>query len=85
MDNVHFLLYNPPVIDEKFGLRASAINESVRLTSDLLLHDIQTLFFVVTRRSTEIALTYLRDRFPGRNNEIRGYRAGSPPQRTPRD
>ena len=76
----HFLLYNPPIIDEKFGLRASSINESVRLTSDLLAYGIQTLFFVVTRRTTEIALTYLRDRFPGRNNEIRGYRAGFLPK-----
>lgn len=76
----HFLLYNPPIIDERFGLRASALLESVRLTADLLNHNIQTLFFVTTRRSTEIALTYLRDRFPGRKQEIRGYRSGFLPK-----
>jgi DEAD/DEAH box helicase domain-containing protein len=86
----HFLLYNPPVMDESLGLRKSSMMESVRLTQDLLENDVQSVVFARSRRSVEMILTYLQD--DGRNsildprksnNElsnigapIRGYRSG---------
>ena len=56
----HFLLYNPPVIDEALGLRKSSMMESVRLTQDLLANDIQSVVFARSRRSVEMMLTYLQ-------------------------
>jgi DEAD/DEAH box helicase domain-containing protein len=56
----HFIIYNPPVTDPALGLRKSALLESVRLTNDLLAHDVQNVVFARTRRSVEIILTYLQ-------------------------
>ena len=56
----HFLLYNPPVIDEALGLRKSSMMESVRLTQDLLANDIQSVVFARSRQSMEMMLTYLQ-------------------------
>ncbi|MBI2758982.1 MAG: DEAD/DEAH box helicase [Chloroflexi bacterium] len=82
----HFLLYNPPVIDEALGLRKSSLLESVRLAKDLLANDVQSVVFARSRRSVEIILTYLQPSPPsplpnlgeGRRGEgkIRGYRSG---------
>jgi DEAD/DEAH box helicase domain-containing protein len=77
----HFLLYNPPVIDEALGLRKSSLQESVRLAQDLLKHEVQTVVFARSRRSVELLLTYLhpspaRRREAGGEGEIRGYRSG---------
>jgi len=57
----HFLLYNPPVIDEAIGLRKSYLMESVRLAQDLLANNIQSVVFTRSRRSVEIVLTYLQE------------------------
>ena len=84
----HFLLYNPPLVDKSLGLRKSSLLESVRLTQDLLKHNIQSVVFARSRRSVEIILTYLQDetkeeRRKNANAEIfplssfiRGYRSG---------
>jgi DEAD/DEAH box helicase domain-containing protein len=83
----HFIIYNPPVTDAALGLRKSALLESVRLTNDLLAHDVQSVVFARTRRSVEIILTYLQgmgdqrteNNFPDRSvlpSSIRGYRSG---------
>lgn len=58
-----FLIYNPPVIDADLGLRRSALQESVRLAEDLLAMDVQTILFGRTRRTVELVLTYLRQRW----------------------
>jgi DEAD/DEAH box helicase domain-containing protein len=55
----HFLLYNPPVVDEALGLRKSSLLESVRLARDLGANDMQSVIFARSRRSVEIILTYL--------------------------
>ncbi len=81
----HFILYNPPVIDESLGLRKSATHEAVRLAGDLLETGTQAVVFARSRRSVEILLSYIqpspssplppgeRRRGDGR---IRGYRSG---------
>jgi len=53
----HFLIYNPPIIDPDLGIRASVINESIRLADDLFTSDIQTIVFSRTRRSVVIDFT----------------------------
>ncbi len=55
----HFLLYNPPVIDEALGLRKSSIMESVRLARDLQACGLQSVVFARSRRTVEMMLTYL--------------------------
>jgi len=56
----HFLIYNPPIINPELGLRASLIQESLRIVKDLHTYDIQTILFGRTRRTVEILLRYLR-------------------------
>ena len=84
----HFLLYNPPIVDEALGLRASTLLESVRLAQDVLSAGLQSVVFARSRRSVEIILTYLQEtptlRPPpnsknlgeGWGGGVRGYRSG---------
>jgi DEAD/DEAH box helicase domain-containing protein len=80
----HFLIYNPPVIDTALGLRKSAVQESVRLSQDLLTHDVQSVVFARSRRGVEMLLKYLQELPPpfsakmgeGWGGGIRGYRSG---------
>lgn len=74
----HFLIYNPPIIDQVTGLRRSIIQESIRLADDLLTYKIQSILFARSRRTVELILTYLRQRVPDSPiiQSIRGYRSG---------
>lgn len=90
----HFLIYNPPVVNRDLGLRRSALQEGVRLATDLLDSHVQTILFARSRRTVEIMLTYLRQTQPlpaarqkeeqrpdaTDQNAVRGYRAGYLPQ-----
>ena len=60
----HFLIYNPPVVDEALGLRKSSLMESISLAGDLLAENVQSVVFTRSRRSVEIILTHLRERDP---------------------
>jgi DEAD/DEAH box helicase domain-containing protein len=57
----HFLIYNPPVVDEALGLRKSVMQEAVRLGKELLAADLQSVMFARSRRSVEILLLGMRD------------------------
>jgi DEAD/DEAH box helicase domain-containing protein len=73
----HFLIYNPPLLDKKLGIRKSSLLEGSLLAGELLDEDIQTIIFGRTRRSIELLLTYLRGRdMHGSPNRVRGYRSG---------
>lgn len=73
----HFLIYNPPLVDKKLGIRQSSLLEGSSLAGELLEEDIQTIVFGRTRRSIELILTYLRQRnLEDRPNQVRGYRSG---------
>ncbi|MEW5719103.1 MAG: DEAD/DEAH box helicase, partial [Chloroflexota bacterium] len=50
----HFVVYNPPVVDQKLGLRRSTILESVTLAQELLPHNVQTIIFARARRTVEL-------------------------------
>ncbi|MBC8505885.1 MAG: DEAD/DEAH box helicase [Chloroflexi bacterium] len=82
----HFIIYNPPLIDVELGLRASMINESVRIAEDLLSYDLQTILFGRTRRTVEVMLKYLRPSLSptllesGHPKAIRAYRSGYLPE-----
>lgn len=87
----HFIIYNPPITNPELGLRKSSLLESVRLATDLLTHDIQSVVFARTRRSVEMILTYLQEnkesgignwntshdsQISNSDAQIRGYRSG---------
>lgn len=75
----YFLIYNPPIVDEELGLRASILAECVRLASDLLSYGMQNIIFGRTRRTVELMLQYLRSLEPQRER-IRAYRSGYLPE-----
>jgi len=88
----HFILYNPPLVDESLGLRKSSLLEGVRLAKDLLNSNVQTVVFARSRRSVEIILSYLQgeltpdssiesplilyEALPNPRSVVRGYRSG---------
>lgn len=72
----HFIFYNPPVIDPDLGIRAGSLQESMRLTTDLLDVGVQTLIFAKARRSVEMMLMYLRQSRMEDFDKIRSYRSG---------
>jgi DEAD/DEAH box helicase domain-containing protein len=73
----HFIIYNPPLIDKKLGIRQSTLLEGSQLAGELLDEGIQTIVFGRTRRSIELILTYLRQRGASdAPNRVRGYRSG---------
>ena len=75
----HFIIYNPPVINEDLGIRRGILQESVYLTGDLLTYNVQTLLFGRSRRTVELMLRYLRDASlspPTSEESIRSYRSG---------
>ncbi len=76
----HFLLYNPPIINQDLGLRASASSESIRLVSDLLDQNVQSLLFCRARRSVEILLKHLHDHRSDEQAALRSYRSGYLPR-----
>ncbi|MEW6093056.1 MAG: DEAD/DEAH box helicase, partial [Chloroflexota bacterium] len=57
----HFLVYNPPVVDESMGLRKSSLLESVRLSQELYAEGLQHVVFARSRRSVEMILKYLQE------------------------
>jgi DEAD/DEAH box helicase domain-containing protein len=78
-----FVCYNPPIVNRQLGIRRSYINESRRLSLELLDNGQQTLVFTNNRLATELLLTYLKDacdkgRVP--TNSVRGYRGGYLPK-----
>ncbi len=88
----HFIIYNPPIVDEALGLRKSSLLESVRLAQDLITSNVQSVVFARSRRSVEIILRYLQgaqspdssiesplidyESLPNAQSVIRGYRSG---------
>ncbi|MBN8580494.1 MAG: DEAD/DEAH box helicase [Anaerolineae bacterium] len=84
----HFIIYNPPITNASLGLRKSSFLEAVRLTNNLLAHDVQSVVFARTRRSVEILLTHLHsnnsiadtrkstNEYSNIGSPIRGYRSG---------
>jgi DEAD/DEAH box helicase domain-containing protein len=75
----HFVIYNPPVVNQELGLRRSAVLEAVRLGNQLLNHDAQTIIFARSRQTVELIFSYLQqsrplDRLGGAT--LRSYRGG---------
>ncbi|MFZ3070720.1 MAG: DEAD/DEAH box helicase [Anaerolineaceae bacterium] len=75
--NRHFLVYNPPLVNEQLGLRESSLQTSIKFARKMLLTGHQILIFARTRRTVEMILTYFLDVMPPAwRTKIRGYRSG---------
>jgi DEAD/DEAH box helicase domain-containing protein len=73
------LVYNPPVVNEPLGIRASYTKTAVRLAADLVRACVPTLVFGQSRNTVEVMLKYLRDRLRKDKvdpDTIQGYRGG---------
>src|ERR1700733_3570620 len=56
-----FFLFNPPVVNQELGIRASYVKQAVMLAADLVAARVPTLVFGQSRNAVEVMLRYLRD------------------------
>jgi DEAD/DEAH box helicase domain-containing protein len=56
-----FFLFNPPVVNQELGIRASYVKQAVMLAADLVRAEVPTIVFGQSRNSVEVMLRYLRD------------------------
>jgi DEAD/DEAH box helicase domain-containing protein len=73
------VFYNPPVVNEELGIRASSVKEARRVALRFLERGLQTIVFARSRIRVEILTTYLRRamrRLGGDERLICGYRGG---------
>jgi DEAD/DEAH box helicase domain-containing protein len=74
-----FVFYNPPMVNRNLGIRRSYLNETARVSKELLARKLQTIVFANSRLHTEVLLTYLQQANPprpGAAEPVRGYRGG---------
>ena len=74
-----FILYNPPIIDEELGMRASTVLTAKDAAVTFLGQGIQTIVFARARQTVELLLGYVRDDLArqGRGDIfVAGYRGG---------
>jgi DEAD/DEAH box helicase domain-containing protein len=77
-------MWNPPLVDEKLGRRASALGEASNLLASLVQREIRTICFLKSRRGVELIQRFTRQRLEaeGRSDlaeRIAPYRAGYTP------
>jgi DEAD/DEAH box helicase domain-containing protein len=73
-------LWNPALLDEELGIRASALGDAARLMADLVERGLRTLCFAKSRKSAELIHKFAVDRL-GREwrDRLSPYRAGYTP------
>jgi DEAD/DEAH box helicase domain-containing protein len=73
-------MWNPPLLDEELGLRASALYEAAELFSELIASGSRTICFMKSRKGVELILRHATDRLePALADRIAPYRAGYTP------
>jgi DEAD/DEAH box helicase domain-containing protein len=70
-------MWNPPLLDEQLGVRASALYEAAEVFSELVQNGARTICFMKSRKGVELILKHAVDRLPAELGErIAPYRAG---------
>ena len=74
-------MWNPPMLDEALGVRASALSEAADLFADLVLEGARTICFIKSRKAVELILRHATARLqsgsrPDLADRIAPYRAG---------
>lgn len=73
-------MWNPPLLDETLGIRASALYEAAELFSELIAAGARTICFMKSRKGVELILRHASDRLePALAERIAPYRAGYTP------
>ena len=77
-------MWNPPLVDERTGARASPLGEAAELLADLVEKEVRTICFLRSRRGVELILRFARLRLEERGRAdlaelIAPYRAGYTP------
>ena len=77
-------MWNPPLVDEKLGRRASSLSEAANLLAGLVEREVRTICFLNSRRGVELIQRFARARLEdsGRADlaeRIAPYRAGYTP------
>ena len=74
-------LWNPELLDEELGLRASALSESSRLMAALVERGLRTLCFAKSRKAAELIHRFTAERLEsGLAARLSPYRAGYTPE-----
>jgi DEAD/DEAH box helicase domain-containing protein len=75
-------MFNPPVVNEELGIRASYVKQAVMLATDLVRAHVPTIIFGQSRNNVEVMLRYLRDKVSPEidASRIMGYRGGYLPE-----
>jgi DEAD/DEAH box helicase domain-containing protein len=78
-------MWNPPLVDERLGRRASALSEAANLLAELVEREIRTICFLKSRRGVELIQRFTRQRLedagrPDLAERIAPYRAGYTPE-----
>ena len=74
-------VWNPPLLDEKLGTRASALAEAAELLAELITAGARTICFMKSRKGVELILRMASDRLaPELAERVAPYRAGYTPQ-----
>jgi len=71
--------WNPPLLDEELGLRASALGEAARLQAAFVERGLRTLTFAKSRKAAELVHRFTADRL-GDDSRLSPYRAGYTPE-----
>ncbi|HEX6700238.1 MAG TPA: Zn-binding domain-containing protein, partial [Gaiellaceae bacterium] len=73
-------LWNPPLLDEELGLRASALGDASRLMAGLVSRGLRTICFAKSRKAVELVHRFTRERVDAEVAErLAPYRAGYTP------
>ena len=76
----HTVMWNPPLLDEELGVRASALYEAAEVFSELIRAGARTICFMKSRKGIELILRHARDRLdPELAERVAPYRAGYTP------
>jgi DEAD/DEAH box helicase domain-containing protein len=78
------VMWNPPLVDEALGKRASALSEAAMLLAGLVEREVRTICFLKSRRGVELIQRFARLRLedagrPDLAERIAPYRAGYTP------
>jgi DEAD/DEAH box helicase domain-containing protein len=73
--------WNPPVLDEELGLRASALGEASRILATLVGQGLRTICFAKSRRAAELVHRFACERLDAAEAaRLSPYRAGYTPE-----
>jgi DEAD/DEAH box helicase domain-containing protein len=73
-------MWNPPLLDDELGTRASALYEAAEVFSELVSGGARTICFMKSRKGVELILRHAMDRLePELAERIAPYRAGYTP------